>query len=128
MRFFFNVVVFLFFFVSIAAAQELTREQKLQKIDELNNQIKKLENDVIAPSAKDLKQAQKEGFNAARIIPRESEAEKPNLLTKACVWDFASRYFFLKFYLYVTLIYLRSPPSKVSAARFLSPSGEFPLN
>ncbi len=73
MRFFFNVVVFLFFFVSIAAAQELTREQKLQKIDELNNQIKKLENDVIAPSAKDLKQAQKEGFNAARIIPRESD-------------------------------------------------------
>ncbi len=71
MRFFFNVVVFLFFFVSIAAAQELTREQKVQKFEELNSQIKTLGDDIIAPSAKDLKQAQKEGFNVVRLLPRE---------------------------------------------------------
>jgi hypothetical protein len=62
MRFTLNISVIVLFFVSIVAAQELTREQKLQKIDELNNQIKTLENDVNLPSAKDLKQAQKDSL------------------------------------------------------------------
>ncbi len=62
MRFTLNISVIVLFFVSIVAAQELTREQKLQKIDELNNQIKTLENDVNSPSAKDLKQAQKDSL------------------------------------------------------------------
>lgn len=66
-----KVIASLFLFVVIAAAQEITREQKLQKIDELNNQIKLLENDVISPDAKDLRQAQKEGSNVVRIMPRE---------------------------------------------------------
>ncbi len=76
MRFSFKVIVSIFLFVSIAAAQELTREQKLQKIDELNNQIKLLENDVIAPTIKDLRQAQKEGFDVVRILPRERYENK----------------------------------------------------
>lgn len=71
MHFSFKFIVFLFLFASIAAAQELTREQKLQKLDELNNQIKTLENEIILPSTKDLKQAQKEGFDVVRIMPRE---------------------------------------------------------
>jgi hypothetical protein len=71
MRFFLKVIVSIFLFVSIADAQQLTREQKLQKIDELNSQIKLLENDVISPDVKDLRQAQKEGFNVVRIMPRE---------------------------------------------------------
>jgi hypothetical protein len=76
MRFTLKVIVSLFLFVSVAAAQESTREQKLQKIDELNNQIKLLENDVIEPTAKDLKQAQKEGFEVVRILPREKYDHK----------------------------------------------------
>ncbi len=76
MRFFFKVIVSLFLFVSIAAAQELNREQKLQKIDELHNQIKTLGNDVILPDAKDLKQGQKDGFSVFRIMPREKYDRK----------------------------------------------------
>ncbi len=76
MRFSFTIIVSFFLFVSLAAAQELTREHKLQKIDELNNQIKTLESDVISPSAKDLKQAQKEGFSVFRIMPREKYDRK----------------------------------------------------
>ncbi len=71
MRFILNIFIIVLFFVSIAAAQELNREQKLQKIAELNNQIKTLEKDVILPSAKDLREAQKEGFSVFRIMPRE---------------------------------------------------------
>jgi len=76
MRFSFKVIISLFVFVSFAAAQELNREQKLQKIDELHNQIKMLGNDVTLPDAKDLKQAQKDGFSVFRIMPREKYDRK----------------------------------------------------
>jgi hypothetical protein len=71
MRFSIKIIFSLFLCVSAIAAQELTREQKLQKIDELYNQIKTLENDVIAPSAKDLEKARKDGFSVFRLMPRE---------------------------------------------------------
>jgi type II secretory pathway component PulJ len=48
----------------------LTHEQKLQKIEELNNQIKILEKDVVLPAARDLKEAEKQGFSVFRILPR----------------------------------------------------------
>lgn len=73
MHFSFKVIVFIFLFVSIAAAQELTREQNFQKIEELNNQIKLLENAVLLPSAKDSQQARKDGFDVLRIFPRERD-------------------------------------------------------
>jgi len=71
MRFTFSILIAGLFFVSISNAQELSREQKLQKITELNNQIKTLENDVISPTTGDLKAVQKEGFNVIRLLPRE---------------------------------------------------------
>lgn len=71
MRFILNISIIVLFFVSITIAQELIREQKLQKIVELNNQIKTLEKDVILLNAKDLREAQKEGFGVFRIMPRE---------------------------------------------------------
>jgi hypothetical protein len=71
MRYAFKIFLFVLFLASIINAQDLSREQKLKKIEELNNQIKTLERDVILPSAKDLEQAQKQGFNVFRIMPRE---------------------------------------------------------
>ncbi len=71
MRYAFRISVFVLFFVSIINAQDLSREQKIKKIEELNNQIKILEKDVILPGAKDLEQAQKQGLNVFRIMPRE---------------------------------------------------------
>ncbi len=71
MRFSLKIFAFSLIFVSIAGAQDLTREQKLQKIDELNSQIRVLETDVLLPDAKDLKQAEKEGFEVFRLMPRE---------------------------------------------------------
>ncbi len=91
MRFSFKIIVSLFLFVSIATAQELTREQKLQKIDELNNQIKTLENDVISPSTKDLKQAQKDGFNVFRIMPREKYDRKLTIYGGSAYYSFTRK-------------------------------------
>ena len=71
MNFVVAVLVFVLLSSSSASGQELTREQKLQKISELNNQIKVLEQDVLQPDAKDLKQAEKAGFGVFRILPRE---------------------------------------------------------
>ena len=71
MSFSVKIVGFVLLCSSIIFSQELTREQKLQKIDELNSQIKILEIDIILPDANDLKQAQKNSFNVFRIMPRE---------------------------------------------------------
>lgn len=71
MRPVFKTLVFVLLLVSIGNAQNLSREQKIQKIQELNGQIKLLEKDILLPDAKDLQIAQKENFNVVRILPRE---------------------------------------------------------
>ncbi len=43
MRYAFKVFLFVLFLASIINAQDLSREQKLKKIEELNNQIRTLE-------------------------------------------------------------------------------------
>ncbi len=62
--------------VSFINAQDSSREQQLQKIDELNGQIKILETAILSPEAKDLKQAEKEEFNVFRLMPREKYDRK----------------------------------------------------
>jgi hypothetical protein len=91
MRFFLNIIISLFLFACIATAQEITREQKLQKIIELNSQIKTLENEFISPSAKDLKQAQKDGFNVFRIMPREKYDGKLMIRGGGAYYSFAQK-------------------------------------
>ena len=76
MRFKLKILAFALLFVSAINAQDLTREQKLQKIDELNSQIKILETAVLLPDAKDLKQAAKEGSEVFRLMPREKYDHK----------------------------------------------------
>lgn len=71
MRFIIKIILLILVCSSIIFSQELNREQKLQKVDELNSQIKILETDVILPDANDLKQSQKNDFNVFRIMPRE---------------------------------------------------------
>lgn len=71
MRSIVRVFIFVLCLVSILPAQELSREQKLQKISELNNQIKILENSIILPDTADIKKAREQGFDAFRLMPRE---------------------------------------------------------
>jgi len=76
MRYAFKIFVFVLFLASIINAQDLSRVQKLQKILDLNNQIRILEKDFLLPDAKDLEKAQKENFNAVRINRREKYDRK----------------------------------------------------
>ncbi|HEX8368228.1 MAG TPA: hypothetical protein VF604_06775 [Pyrinomonadaceae bacterium] len=76
MKFVASIFVFVLVCSSTAFGQELTRAQKMQKINELNSQIKVLEQEIIQPAAKDLKQAEKEGFSVFRIHPREKYDHK----------------------------------------------------
>lgn len=71
MRFTFKIIIALFLFTPLIFAQNSRREQNLQKIDELNSQIKDLETEVLLPDEKDLKTAQKESLNVFRLMPRE---------------------------------------------------------
>jgi len=75
-RYAFKIFVFVLFLASIINAQDLSREQKLQKILDLNNQIRILEKDFLLPDAKDLEKAQKENFDVVRINPREKYDRK----------------------------------------------------
>ncbi|MGC2237504.1 MAG: hypothetical protein WA584_15175 [Pyrinomonadaceae bacterium] len=86
-----GIFVFVLLFGSIAFGQELTREQKLQKIDELNNQIKLLEESFIQPDEKDLKQAQKENFSVFRILPREKYDHKFTIQGGGSYYSFTTK-------------------------------------
>jgi hypothetical protein len=72
----FKTFAFVLFLVSFVNAQNLSREQKIQKIRELNGQIKILEKDILLPDAKDLEKARKENFSVVRILPREKYDHK----------------------------------------------------
>jgi hypothetical protein len=71
-----KIFVFVLFYTSITNAQDLSREQRLQKILELDNQIRILEKDFLKPTAKDLEKGQMEGFNVVRLNPREKYDRK----------------------------------------------------
>ena len=71
-----KIFVFLLLAVSVGNAQDSSREQKLQKIEELNGQIKILEKDFLQPEAKDLEAARKENLNVFRLNPREKYDRK----------------------------------------------------
>ena len=71
-----KIFVLVLLVVSIGNAQDLSREQKIQKIEELNGQIRLLEKDALLPDAKDLEKAQKENLNVVRILPREKYDRK----------------------------------------------------
>lgn len=73
MRFIVNITLLILVCSSIVFNQELNRDQKLQKIGELNSQIQVLEADVLLPNTKDAKQAEKEDFKVFRIMPRERD-------------------------------------------------------
>jgi hypothetical protein len=74
-----------------AFSQGLTREQKLQKIDDLNSQIKTLEADVLLPDVKDIKQAEREGFEVFRLMPRERYDRKLTVQGGGSYYSFTTR-------------------------------------
>ncbi len=91
MRFF--VQAFLLFSMSVAIVfgQESDRNQKLRKIAELNSQIKVLETDVLQPAVEDLKQAEKEGFEVFRLMPRELYDHKLTVQGGGSYYSFTTR-------------------------------------
>jgi hypothetical protein len=58
-------------FASLALTQELSREQKLGQIKELNAQIDKIVQDLLLPSPGDIKEAETSGLKVFRLNPRE---------------------------------------------------------
>lgn len=83
--------VFVLFLVPIVSAQNLSREQKIQKIQELNSQIKILEKDVLLPDAKDFEKAQKENFSVIRILPREKYDRKLTIQGGGSYYSFTKK-------------------------------------
>ncbi len=75
---------------SFVTGQELTSKEKLQKIDELQSQIKTLEKEILAPGKKDLKAAQSENLEVFRIMPREIYGRKLNIEGGGAYYSFTS--------------------------------------
>lgn len=68
---FFRVLVLILSLSSFALAQELSRAEKIEKINDLRSQIGTLEKDIMMPDAKDSVLAAKLGVNVIRLLPRE---------------------------------------------------------
>lgn len=86
-----QILVFVALCSSIVFGQELTREQKLQKINELHGQINSLELDVLTPDAKDLSRARKEGHGVFRIMPREKYDRKLTIQGGGSYYSFTTK-------------------------------------
>lgn len=91
MKFVVSMFVFVVLSFSTAFGQELTREQKLQKINDLNAQLKTLEQEFFQPDAKDLKQAEKEGLSVFRILPREKYDRKLTIQGGGSYYSFTTK-------------------------------------
>lgn len=68
---FLRIFGFLLALSSFVFAQEFTRAEKLQKIQDLRSQVAAFEKDILQPDAADLTAAAKLGFSAIRLMPRE---------------------------------------------------------
>lgn len=58
-------------FAASALSQELSREQKFQRIKDLNAQVNKLAEEWLQPDASDIKEATRNELKAFRLMPRE---------------------------------------------------------
>lgn len=65
-------VVFLFAFATFSFAQDVSREQKFQRIKELNAQINELAQELLQPEQTDVKNADIEALKVFRLMPRET--------------------------------------------------------
>lgn len=83
----------LIFFVAtlpvLSLAQSVTREQKLKQILELRSQLQTLEAEFLAPSPQDLSQAKGQGFEAIRLMPRETFFRKLSIESSASFASFS---------------------------------------
>ena len=80
----------LFLLSFTVASQELSREQKIQQIQRLNDQIRNLEDEILLPSASDIKQAKTEGVEVFRIMPREVYDHKLTIQGGGAYYSFTS--------------------------------------
>src|SRR5947209_6130982 len=71
MKYFLTVAIALFLFTGFLFAQDTSRAQKFQQIKDLSAQIDKVVEDLLLPSPTDIKEAESEGVNVFRLMPRE---------------------------------------------------------
>lgn len=88
MRSILTVSTLIFLLSAIVVSQDLSREQKIRQITDLNAQVKTLEDDLLLPAATDLKQAKSEGFDVFRLMPREVYAKKLTVSGGGCYYSF----------------------------------------
>ena len=91
MRYVLGLFIFSLFFVSLSNAQEISREQKYQKIVDLNAQVKDSINEYLSPDAADLNEAAKSGFEVFRIIPRGKINEKVGVRGGGAYYSFTTK-------------------------------------
>lgn len=91
MRYVLSLVVFSLIFVSFANAQEISREQKFQKIVDLNAQVKNAINEYLAPDAEDVSEATKIGAEVFRILPRGKVNEKVGVRGGGAYYSFTTK-------------------------------------
>lgn len=62
----------LFLIVAATFAQDASREQKMEQINDRNAQIDKLVQDLLMPASGDIKEAESSGLGVFRLNPRET--------------------------------------------------------
>jgi len=91
MRLSFSILIFVLLFVSMSGAQELTQEQKLEKINLLRSQIDIFEKNILLPTENDVKEAEKQGFSVFRIMPRETYDNKLTIRGGGAYYSFTRK-------------------------------------
>lgn len=70
MRYIIRLFLATLMFITVTSAQDVSREQKLQRIVDLDTEVKNSINEYLAPDAKDMAEAAGVGAEVFRIIPR----------------------------------------------------------
>ncbi len=86
-----KIIVFIGLCSSLVFAQEITREQKLQKLNELTAQVSVLEQDILSPDTNDIIRARKENFEVFRIMPREKYDRKLSIQGGGSYYSFTTK-------------------------------------
>ena len=70
MRYLIGLFIITLCFITVTSAQDVSREQKLQQIVDLDKKIKNSINEYLAPDESDINEAARIGAEVFRIIPR----------------------------------------------------------
>jgi hypothetical protein len=91
MKCFLKVSAFVLLSVSFICGQEISREQKLRQLVEANNQVKNLTSNYLSPDAKDFAEANNQGFEVFRILPRKLLDGKSGIREGGSYYSFTTK-------------------------------------